>query len=104
MSYDTIKQSLQEQNGLQISNTTVQSILQTGQTLLEPLYNEIRHKINASSVTEFDETSYSVDGVNGWCWVARSKTEANYVLDYSRGKSIIKKHWKKFEGTVISDG
>ena len=104
MPYDTIRSSLQEQNGLHITNTTVQSILQTGQTLLEPLYDEIRHKIHTSSTVGFDETGYSIDGANGWCWVARSKTEAQYVVDYSRGKNVIKKHWKKFSGVVISDG
>jgi len=104
MPYDTIRTSLQEQNGLHVSNTTVQSILQTGQVLLEPLYEQIRHKINTSGTVGFDETGYSIDGANGWCWVARSDSEAQYVIDYSRGKSVIKKHWRKFGGTVISDG
>jgi len=104
MPYGTIKQSLQEQHGLHISNTTVQSILQTGQMQLEPMYEEIRHKIDTSETVGFDETGYSVDGANAWCWVARTATESQYVLEYSRGAKILKKYWKKFRGTVISDG
>ena len=104
MPYDTIKQSLQEQHGLHITNTTVQSILQTGQILLEPFYEEISHKIRTSDVTGFDETGYPVDGKSAWMWVARTATEAQYVLEYSRGGKILKKYWKKFRGTVISDG
>ena len=104
MPYDTIKQSLQEQNGLHITNTTVQSILQTGQMQLEPQYEQIRHKINTSEVVGFDETQYPVDGRSAWMWVARTDTEAQYVLEYSRGANVLKKYWKKFKGILISDG
>jgi len=104
MPYDTIKQSLQEQHGLHITNTTVQSILQTGQMLLEPFYEEISHKIHTSDVVGFDETGYPVDGKNAWMWVARTGTEAQYVLEYSRGANVLKKYWKRFKGVVISDG
>ena len=104
MPYDTIRASLQEQHGLHITNTTVQSILQTGQVLLEPMCEEIRHKICTSDVVGFDETGYCVDGKSAWMWVTRNNTEAQYVLEYSRGGNILKKHWKKFKGVVISDG
>ena len=104
MPYGTIRASLQEQHGLQISKTTVQSILQTGQQLLEPLYTEISHKIHTSDVVGFDETGYPVDGKNGWMWVARTATEAQYVLEYSRSGKVLKKHWKKFKGILVSDG
>lgn len=104
MPYDTIRTSLQEQHGLRITNTTVQSILQTGQMLLEPFYEEISHKIRTSDVVGFDETGYPVDGRSAWCWVARTATESQYVLEHSRGGKVLKKYWKKFRGTVISDG
>ena len=104
MPYNTIRESLAEQYGLHISNTTVQSILQTGQILLEPFYEEIRHKINTSDIVGFDETSYSIEGTNGWVWTARTITEALYVIQYSRGAKVLKKYWSDFEGIVISDG
>ncbi|MGI0060816.1 MAG: IS66 family transposase [Nitrosotalea sp.] len=104
MPYDAIRASLQEQNGLHITNTTVQSILQTGQVLLEPFYEEISHKINTSDVAGFDETGYSVDGRSAWMWVARTDTEAQYVLEYGRGAKILKKYWRDFKGILISDG
>ncbi len=37
-------------------------------------------------------------------WVAKSKTDAQYTLEYSRGAKIPKKHWKKFSGILVSDG
>ena len=37
-------------------------------------------------------------------WVARSKTESYYTLEYSRGSKILKKHLKKFSGILVSDG
>lgn len=104
MPLSMIREALDEQHGLQITNTTVQSILQTGQMLLEPQYKQIRHKINTSDVVGFDETGYSVDGRSAWCWVARTDTEAQYVLEYSRGAKILKKYWRNLKGTVISDG
>lgn len=72
--------------------------------LLEPQYDQIRHKINTSDVVGFDEAQYSVDGRTAWMWVARTDTEAQYVLEYSRGAKILKKYWKKFKGIIISDG
>ena len=39
-----------------------------------------------------------------WVWVARTKTEAHYSLEYSRGSNILKKYWKKFSGILVSDG
>jgi len=104
MPMNTIKQSLQEQHGLHITNTTVQSILQTRQMQLEPMYEQIRHKINTSDVVGFDETGYSVDGKSAWCWIARAVTEAFYALEYSRDANVLKKYWKKFRGILISDG
>ena len=104
MPYDTIRTSLQEQHGLHITNTTVQSILQTGQMLLEPFYEEIRHKILDSVIAHFDETGYPVDGRSAWCWIARTVNEAFYALEYSRGANVLKKYWKKFKGILISDG
>ncbi|PJC50443.1 MAG: hypothetical protein CO032_04800, partial [Nitrosopumilales archaeon CG_4_9_14_0_2_um_filter_34_16] len=74
MPLSMIRESLDEQHGLQISNTTVQSILQTGQVLLEPQYEQIRHKINTSDIVGFDETGYPVDGKSAWMWVARTAT------------------------------
>ena len=104
MSYDTIRITLQERYGLKISCTTVQSILRTGSMMLEPLYNTIHSKITTASVIGIDETTFPIDGKTGWMWVARSKTESYYTLEYSRGGKILKKHFKKFSGILVSDG
>ena len=88
--YNTIRESLAEQYGLHISNNIVQSILQTGQILLEPFYEKIGHKINTSDIVEFDETSYSIEGTNGWVWIVRTDTEALYVIQYRRGANVLK--------------
>ncbi len=104
MPYNTIRESLQEQYGLQISNTTVRSILQTGQMLLEPFYDKIGHEINKSEIVGFDGTGYPIEGKHGWAWIARTNTEAYYVLAFSRGAVVIKKYWVDFRGIVVSDG
>ncbi len=72
--------------------------------LLEPLYQEIRHKILDSVIVHFDETGYPVDGRSAWVWIARTVNEAFHALEYSRGANVLKKYWKKFKGIVISDG
>ena len=104
MPYDTIRITLQERYGLSISCTTVQSILRTASMMLEPLYNDIHSKIVTASVAGLDETTFPIEGKMGWMWVARSKTEAHYTLEYSRGAKILKRHWKKFSGILVSDG
>ncbi len=104
MPYDTIRITLQERYGLKISCTTVQSILRTGSNMLKPFYNTIHSKIITANVLGIDETTFPIDGKTGWMWVARSKTESYYTLEYSRGGKILKKHLKKFSGILISDG
>ena len=104
MSYNTIRESLAEQYGLHISNNIVQSILQTGQMLLEPFYEEIRHKINTSDIVGLDETGYSIEGRNGWVWITRTITKSLYVIQYSRDAKVLKEYWGDFEGIIISDG
>ena len=103
MPYAMISESLREQNGLHLTNTTIQSILQTGQMFLEPIYDEIRYKINTSDIIVFDETRYPVDGKSAWMWIARTSTKAQYVLEYSRGAKVPKKHWKNVKGIIVSD-
>lgn len=104
MSYDTIRLTLEERYGLKISCVTVQSILRNGGTMLEPFYEEISSKIVTEKVVGIDETSFPINGKTGWMWVARSRTEAQYTLEYSRGAKIPKKHWNEFKGTLVSDG
>jgi transposase len=104
MPYDMIRESLNERHGLQISCTTVQSILQTGQVLLEPEAEKIRNEICKSDVAGMDETQFPVDGKSAWMWVVRSKTAAHYAFECSRGAKVPRKHWKGFGGIVISDG
>jgi len=104
MPYDTIRITLQERYGLNISCTTIQSILRTASILLEPFYENIHKKIVTASVAGIDETTFPIDGKTGWMWVARTKSEAHYSLEYSRGSKILKKYWKKFSGILISDG
>ena len=104
MPYDTIRITLEERYGLSVSCTTIQAILYTGSILLEPFYEDIHNKIITSDVIGLDETTFPIDGKMGWVWVARSKTEAHYSLEYSRGSRVLKKHWKKFSGILVSDG
>ena len=104
MPYDTIRVTLQERYGLKISCTTVQSILRTASILLEPFYHHIHKKIVTASIAGIDETTFPIDEKTGWMWVARTKSEAHYALEYSRGSKILKKYWKKFSGILISDG
>lgn len=104
MPYDTIRITLQERYGLKISGTTVQSILRNASVMLESFYDTIHSKIVTASVVGIDETTFPIDGKMGWMWVARSKSEVHYTLEYSRGAKILKRHWKKFSGILVSDG
>lgn len=40
----------------------------------------------------------------GGCGVARTKSEAHYSLECSRGPRVLKRHWKRFSGILVSDG
>ncbi len=104
LTYDAIRATLYERYGLEISNTTVQSILRNGSVMLESFYNTIHSEIVTEKILGIDETGFSIDGDTGWMWVARSKTSAQYALEYSRGANVLKKYWKKFKGTLVSDG
>ena len=104
MPYDTIRTTLQERHGLKISCTTVQSFLRTGGRMLEPFYDDIHRKIVTAYALGIDESGFPIDGKPGWMWVARSKTEAQYALEYSRSSKVLNKYWKKFSEILVSDG
>jgi len=104
MPYATIRMTLEERYGLSVSCTTIQAILHIGSILLEPFYEDIHNKIVTSDIVGLDETTFPIDGKIGWMWVARTKTEAHYSLEYSRSSRVLKKHWKRFSGILVSDG
>ena len=104
MPLDVIGKFLKQRHGLLITNTTINSILYTATTLLQPFYEQIHHEINNSDVIGIDETTYRVAGKTAYVWVARSNNASFFALENSRGAKVVKKYWKSFDGILVSDG
>ena len=71
---------------------------------LEWLYEDIGHTIRHSAVLHADETGWRVNGITHWLWCFATKEYCYYVIDRTRGSTVIKRVLGKiFEGILICD-
>ena len=79
--------------GLQMSQGTVSNILQRMRKKAETEVETIRQDIEKSGVVGADETGAKVNGENHWIWVFQTEALTYMVIDKSRGKAAIDKHF-----------
>ena len=92
--YKRITEVLRDCFGINISQGTVDNILQDMSLKSLTAYNEIRNRVEQSEVVGGDETGENINGALYclWAWVTNDLT---YIFsDKSRGKAAIDKHFK----------
>lgn len=71
----------------------------------QPLYDDLREKIRASSLLHLDETSWRWDGSGAWLWYAGNADLDFFHLDRSRATEVITSLLgSEFAGDIVSDG
>lgn len=92
--YKRLTEVLQDCFGVNLSQGTVDNILQDMSQKSMSVYNEIRNRIEQSSVVGADETGENINGELHWMW-AWQTTNLSYIYsDKSRGKLAIDKHFE----------
>ena len=74
--------------GLQISKSSLTSMLAAASVYLKSTYTELLAAIKAGEVQYSDETGWMVKGKGAWMWVTASDNTVVYVAAESRGKGI----------------
>ena len=83
-----IVEALESQYGLSMSEGGIQSLLRTTKTTFTKQYNTILEEIRNAPVKHADETSWRIEGANGWCWLFATPTAALYTIEETRGKEV----------------
>ena len=92
--YKRLTEVLRDCFGVDLSQGTVDNILQDMSQKSLSVYNEIRNRIEQSSVVGADETGENINGELHWMW-AWQTTNLSYIYsDKSRGKLAIGKHFE----------
>ena len=83
-----ITEFLHTQYRLSITDSGIQEILHTIQTKFTAQYNDILQEIRNAPMKHADETSFRIDGTNGWCWLFATPSAALYTIENTRGKGV----------------
>lgn len=92
--YKRLTEVLQDLYGVKLSQGTVDNILQDMSQKSLPVYNEIRNRIEQSSVVGADETGENINGELNWMWTWQTSILSYIYSDKSRGKLAISKHFE----------
>ena len=83
-----IVEVLQSHYKLSITDGGVQELLHTFKTKCTKRYNDILEEIRNAPLKHADETSWRIDGTNGWCWLFATPQAALYTIEETRGKGV----------------
>lgn len=105
LSYGKIVALLKEQTGLEVSRSALcRALLRMGKKL-EPLYEELKAKIQSSPVVYPDETGWRQGGHSVWLWVFTNRSETVYSIQPGRGYAEASQILGEgYSGTLVADG
>jgi transposase len=105
LSYGKIAALLKELTGLEVSRSALcRALLRMGKKL-EPLYEELKAKIQSSPVVYPDETGWREGGHNRWLWVFTNLSETVYSIQPGRGYAqAVEILGEGFCGVLVADG
>lgn len=89
---------------LRLSAACINSALCNVSDAVRPVVDEIKKDVRGSSVVNFDETSYPINGNTGWVWVATTDRSCFVSVEAGRGAYVLQKHFDGFCGVAVSDG
>lgn len=105
LSYGKIVALLKEQAGLEVSRSALcRALLRMGKKL-EPLYEELKAKIQSSPVVYPDETGWREGGYSVWLWVFTNRSETVYSIQPGRGYAEASQILGVgYSGILVADG
>jgi transposase len=105
LSYGKISALLKELTGLEVSRGALcRALLRMGKKL-EPLYEELKAKIQSSPVVYPDETGWREGGHSVWLWVFTNRQETVYSIQPGRGYAEASEILGEgYSGVLVADG
>ena len=103
-----IEELLRSQYKVTTTSQGIQEMLHLLKTKFNKQYNDILEEFRNAPVKHADETSFRIDGINGWCWLFATPTVAFYTIEDTRGKEVparifaIKSFWYP-TGVLVRD-
>ncbi|MGI0067861.1 MAG: IS66 family transposase [Thermoplasmata archaeon] len=94
---------LEEAHGVRVSPAAVLKMEHWAAEALGPLYESLKAQVRHVPVVHGDETSFRINGENGWLWVFVHVTAVVYRIAPSRGQDVVKEMLEGFEGTLVRD-
>ena len=91
MSFEIIVNNLFQTYGVTITEGGLVSILKRTKRWLGPEYGELLDIIRGSPVKHADETSWRIQGLNGWLWAFMTKDTCYLTIEHTRGKGVAEK-------------
>jgi transposase len=86
-----IEEMLLSQHGIIITGQGIQELLHNIKTKFNKQYNDILKEIRNAPIKHADETSFRIDGINGWCWLFATPSASLYTIEETRGKEVPKR-------------
>jgi transposase len=105
LSYGKIAALLKELTGLEVSRSALcRALLRMGKKL-EPVYEELKAKIQSSPVVYPDETGWREGGHSMWLWVFTNRSETVYSIQPGRGYAqAVEILGEGYSGVLVADG
>jgi len=105
LSYGKIAALLKQLAGLSVSRSALCRALLRMSKRLEPLYEELKAKIQSSPVVYPDETGWREGGHSVWMWIFTNRRETVYSIEPGRGYDQASEVLGEgFAGVLVADG
>lgn len=105
LSYGKIAGLLKELAGFEVSRSALCRALLRMAGKLEPLYEDLKAKIQSSPVVYPDETGWREGGHSAWLWVFTNRSETVYSIQPGRGYAEASEILGAgFAGVLVADG
>ncbi|MGI0132885.1 MAG: IS66 family transposase [Thermoplasmata archaeon] len=103
LSVEKVRTSLKESFGLDISEASILSLEAWVAEQLSPTYSTLRAEVREARAVGADETSFRINGENGWLWVYTHLAAIIYQLAPTRGQSAVLEVLEGYKGTLGHD-
>jgi transposase len=103
LSVEKVRMSLIESFGLSLSEASILALEAWVAERLAPEYARLRAEVKEAPVVGADETSFRIDGKNGWMWVYEHLAATVYQIAPTRGRAAVLEVLEGFEGTLGHD-
>ncbi len=83
-----IREFLRHHYGFTVTEGGIQGILHRLHQRFQPQYQQILKEVRRTKVKHADETSWRIEGQNGWCWLFATQKAAYYTIEETRGRGV----------------